>query len=58
MQTKKRFIILAVAFTLMSVGESMLINKDNGTAHFLTFTLVIFSFMMRKLYPENFKVEK
>ena len=48
-------VILSSSFTLMSLGESMLINKDNGTAHFIIFTIVLFSYMMRQLYPDNFK---
>lgn len=36
------------AITLISVGESMLINKNNGVSYLLYFSAVLFSSMVRK----------
>lgn len=39
----------ATAITLMSVGESMLINKNNGVSYLLFFSAVLFSSMIREI---------
>ena len=39
----------AAAITLMSFGESMLINKNNGLAYLLIFTAVLFSSLIQKI---------
>lgn len=41
-------ITFSTAITLMSIGESMLINKNNGVAYLLFFTAVLFSSMIRE----------
>ena len=51
----KYAVILSVTLTAMSIGESMLINKNNAILYFLFFSAVLFSYMMRILYPDNFK---
>lgn len=38
----------STAITLISVGESMLINKNNGVAYLLFFSAVLFSSMIRE----------
>ena len=48
-------IIFSASLTAMSIGESMLINKNNAVTHFIFFSAVLFSYMMRQLYPNNFK---
>jgi O-antigen ligase len=48
-------VILSVTLTAMSIGESMLINKNNAVTYFIFFSAVLFSFTMRMLYPNNFK---
>ena len=39
----------ATALTLISLGESMLINKDNATAYLIFFSAVLFSSLMREV---------
>ena len=48
-------VILSVTLTAMSIGESMLINKNNAVTYFIFFTAVLFSYMMRKVYPDRFE---
>ena len=39
----------STAITLMSLGESMLINKNNGVSYLLLFSAVLFSSLMRDI---------
>ena len=48
-------VILSVSLTAMSIGESMLINKNNAVTLFIIFSAVLFSYLMRNIYPDNFK---
>jgi len=50
----KYVVILSVALTAMSIGESMLINKNNAISYFLFFSTVLFSYMMRNIHPNKF----
>ncbi len=51
----KYAVILSISLTSMSIGESMLINKNNAISYFIFFSTVLFSHMMRQLYSNNFK---
>lgn len=50
----KYTVILSVTLTAMSIGESMLINKNNAILYFLFFSAVLFSYVMRNIYPGKF----
>ena len=47
-------VMLSVTLTAMSIGESMLINKNNAISYFLFFSVVLFSHMMRNIHPNKF----
>lgn len=51
----KYAVILSVSLTAISIGESMLINKNNAITHFIFFSAILFSYMMRQLHYNNFK---
>jgi len=51
-QAPLNFIIIgtfSTAITLMSTGESMLINKNNGVSYLLIFSAVLFSSLVREI---------
>jgi len=55
-QSKENFLTLctfATAISLMSIGESMLINKNNGISYLLIFTAILFSSMISEIKATN-----
>ena len=50
----KYAVILSVSLTAMSIGESMLINKNNAVTHFVFFSAVLFAYLMRSMHPNKF----
>lgn len=47
----------STAVTLMSLGEAMLINKNNGVSYLLIFSAVLFSSLMRDIKKENSSIK-
>lgn len=46
--------IFAVSVTSISMGLSNFVNKNNAVSYLIIFTAILFSHLMRKIYPQNF----
>jgi len=45
----------ASAITLMSIGESMLINKNNGVSYLLVFSAILFSSLLQEIHKKTLR---